>query len=542
MGKLPTAPYADGIMQHTNTAFGGLNHNPWAGSGELYDEQNISSDCYPLLAPRKKRFMLEGSERITGIAATQSGIVYTTKDGLYLDDHGKIATLPVRTANRSLIVMGFYIIIVPDMLIASLGSVDPNATPPSMDSSATKSATFTDGTLYGESATANTIHAIGTDWSNYFKPGDGVQITSTTNNISAIIREIDGANLCFDENIFTVTQTAENVTVERKAPILGGLFVHKNRLWGFNGSTVYASALGDPFNFNAFDGLSTDSWSADLPGGSSEIVAGVSYTYPTLLKADRIFRIYGDEPSQFQTSETIALGANRGESAVVVNNVLYYLSQAGVMAYAGGTPQIISRELNLGNRVFCAGSGTDGVKYYISLYWLAPQAERNGLYVYDPRFNLWHKENSYAQPFTDIVWRNNLGINQLWMLKGYKSEAQTGVIIYDTAEYEKDDSVETTVSSFAEFGDIVEDDPNKKGVTKLLMRVELAQGSSLTVKLKYNSAGSWETVATLNATEKKSFYLPIVPRRADHYRIRLEGVGDWLLYSITRESYSGSQI
>ena len=41
---------------------------------------------------------------------------------------------------------------------------------------------------------------------------------------------------------------------------------------------------------------------------------------------------------------------------------------------------------------------------------------------------------------------------------------------------------------------------------------------------------------------KRSFYLPIIPRRSDHFRIRFSGTGGWRLYSLVRESYSGSEL
>ena len=80
---------------------------------------------------------------------------------------------------------------------------------------------------------------------------------------------------------------------------------------------------------------------------------------------------------------------------------------------------------------------------------------------------------------------------------------------------------------------------------------DLVTGASLTVKIKFDSGrlgspsdtnGSWETVSVLTATVKRSWYLPIIPRRSDHFRLRFEGSGEWRLYSLVRENYSGSEI
>ena len=44
------------------------------------------------------------------------------------------------------------------------------------------------------------------------------------------------------------------------------------------------------------------------------------------------------------------------------------------------------------------------------------------------------------------------------------------------------------------------------------------------------------------AEKKRSFYLPIVPRRCDHFRIRMTGSGGCRLYSLVREVYTGSEL
>jgi hypothetical protein len=49
-------------------------------------------------------------------------------------------------------------------------------------------------------------------------------------------------------------------------------------------------------------------------------------------------------------------------------------------------------------------------------------------------------------------------------------------------------------------------------------------------------------VKELTTTRKRSYYLPVVPRRCDHFRLKIEAEGDWRLYSLVRESYSGSEL
>ena len=46
----------------------------------------------------------------------------------------------------------------------------------------------------------------------------------------------------------------------------------------------------------------------------------------------------------------------------------------------------------------------------------------------------------------------------------------------------------------------------------------------------------------LTAAAKRSYYLSTLPRRCDHFKIKLEGTGVWRLYSLVRESYIGSEL
>ena len=101
---------------------------------------------------------------------------------------------------------------------------------------------------------------------------------------------------------------------------------------------------------------------------------------------------------------------------------------------------------------------------------------------------------------------------------------------------------EAAVESMAEFSDFVEGSPNKKGTGKLQMRVELDAGAALKVEMQFDSDGVWREVDQLSATEKRSFILPIIPRRCDHYQIRLTGNGSWRVYSLSRNHYAGSDL
>lgn len=167
------------------------------------------------------------------------------------------------------------------------------------------------------------------------------------------------------------------------------------------------------------------------------------------------------------------------------------------------------------------------MKFYVSM---ENSAGEWSIFVYDTRSNLWHRED--ARQVISFGWDR-----ELYMLDAEGNMWLAG----NPRELPADTIPEELVLSMVEFGDFVEGDPNRKGVTKLQLRVELDPGAELTALIRFDSSGEWQTVATLTASEKRSHYLPIVPRRCDHFRIRLEGRGSWRLYSLVRESYSGSE-
>ena len=104
-------------------------------------------------------------------------------------------------------------------------------------------------------------------------------------------------------------------------------------------------------------------------------------------------------------------------------------------------------------------------------------------------------------------------------------------------------TMEDAFDWMAEFADWCEDSPNKKGVSKLLLRLEVDEGAEVQLFIMFDSTGEWIAVnGTLEGGVKRSYTLPIVPRRGDHYRIKLEGHGGCRVYSLAREYYDGSSL
>lgn len=523
MAGLPSMVYGSGIRKSTQVQFRGYNHNLYAQDGELWDMENLTSDLSPLLSPRRPRWKVETLAKPNGLYA-KDGLYWVDGTGFYADG---VKRGTVTDSRKQFTGIGAYIILLPDKAYYNRITQEFG----SLESSWSGTAAFQDGTYAGEEAEGNTIYAAGADWGSRFREGDAVTISGAStqsNNQTIIIREIAGDYLRFYENSFT-PESGQSLTISRDVPDLDFICENENRLWGCKGDTVYASKLGDPFNWNVFDGLSTDSYAVDV-GSAGDFTACCSYLgYPCMFKEEHIYKVYGDKPSNFQVMGSASLGVEKGShmSLAIAGETLYYLSRIGVVAYTGGIPQSVADAFGT-VRYRNAVGGSDGVKYYVSM------EDMEGawhLFAYDTRYGTWHREDGLEA--VGFGWNTELyflsAAGPLWM-NGNAREVPKGAVS------------EGAVESMAEFADFVEGSPDKKGAGKLQVRVELDAGAELEVEIQFDSDGVWRPVDKLAATEKRSFLLPIIPRRCDHYRVRLSGSGGWRVYSMSREHYAGSDL
>ncbi|MBR3008348.1 MAG: hypothetical protein IKI35_05780 [Stomatobaculum sp.] len=420
---------------------------------------------------------------------------------------------------------------------------------------------FRDGTLYGEPAEANTIGVDGLsgnwpEFSHRFHAGDAVEIydpvympTPTT----LIIREVNLLEIRFYENSFPNlgVSFSEKAYIRRVVPDMDGIFESGNRLWGWKGKTIYASKLGDPFNFNVFDGLETDSWAVEI-GGVGDITGGIEYQgYPTFFREWDLFKVFGSVPSNFEIIRTAETGvkAGSGKSLAVAGETLFYHNRNGIYAYAGGLPGKVSGGFGNVEYEDCV-AGSDGQKYYCSMRERGKPAEELDswhLFVYDTNGGAWHEEDSVRATGFGRYGERFLMSGQLAGSYGGE-EVEHGVFSIGRTYYETE-NLEDPVDWWAEFTDFTDDSPNKKGISKLQIRLEMDEGTEddpswVEVKLMCDSDGQWITPegGRIEEPEKRSYILPIIPRRADHYRLRLEGHGGCRIYSIAREYYQGSDL
>lgn len=575
--------------------FLGYNHNIRIGENEFYDMENMTSDYYPVLAPRKGRDLSSNRTGITGMIA---------KDKLWHTIGSELVSGTKRydlgltsDAKHWMVSMGANIIILPEkkyfntqteeygdieahvttsgkvsfelceMDGASYGTIEASETEPDK----------TDGKLWiDKSTTPHTLKkysAVNAVWvsiattyvkitckdSNIgetFKQYDGVTISGITAdgvkdlNSTTSIWSADGDSIVVTGIIDQIATQNTPICISRWMPTFDFIIESKNRLWGgcygktymgyiyntVTGKTEPAESadsvneircckLGDFKNWNCFMGLSTDSYAVSV-GTDGYFTGAIAHMgYPCFFKENALHKVYGDYPSNYRVQDIACRGVQSDceRSLAIINEILYYKSRDGVCAYDGALPELVSRQFG-SEEYFASAAGAIGDKYYISMR-ISPS--RYVLFVYDTAKGVWHKEDDLCvEHFAYIA-------GSLFGISGEGKEIHLAGAIEQHSE---------KVEWMVETGELGLSSPDMKYVSRMNVRMSLAIGSTVEFYIQYDQVDMWEHLFTMTGTSLRSFSVPIRPKRCDHMKLRIEGVGDAKIYSITKTIEQGSEL
>ena len=494
---------------------GGLDTWSSVQDGYFADMKNMSSDHYPAAGPRQARGEpIKTLEKPNGLY-WKNGLAYVDGEKLYYKDQEKGT---VADSKKVMVGMGAYIIILPDKVYLNTDSGEFG----SMEKTFAQASTATFAPSYtGSTYTKISCTGIGKQFNQY----DGVEISGCTNadyNKTATIQAKTDDSITIIgvlENSFT---QASGLKVKRKVPDMDFLTECENRLWGCSSKNheVYASKLGDPLNWNVFEGISTDSYAATI-GSDGDFTAAATYSgYALFFKEHTIHKVFGNKPSNIQIQTQEAPGVKNGcsGSVQVVGTTLIYLSGTGVYGYTGGVPFALSdvlEKLALSDGI----AGKYQGKYYLS----AETGKGKRLLVYDTEKRLWHKEDDTRMLLTAP------GGGQLYYVDQDKNvRTITG----------GDELVEW----YLETGDLEEGSLNRKYIGKIQFMIELERGSQVDVFLKHDSDAAFRRMITIFADKKRTYSIPIKPMRCFYYRWRLEGKGKARLIAVGKYINEGSEI
>lgn len=322
------------------------------------------------------------------------------------------------------------------------------------------------------------------------------------------------------------------VTVSRNVPDMDYVVAAGNRLWGCrygvndNGEPVneiYASAQGDAKNWNTFDGVSTDSYVASV-GQDGVFTGAVVYQGdPLFFKEDAVIRVYGSVPSDFTILTSNIRGIEKGssDSAVIVNDTLYYKTYSGIVAYSGGMPYNVDGELG-DVRYSEAVAGCLRERYYVSLKNADGEYE---LLVYDTENESWYREDT-----TRVRNFCRCG-DELYMLTGEEGQASV-VTVFGSGNAGCEDEVCWECVT----GDLGTDVSYRKYVTRLEVRIQPLESTLINVDISYDGEDVWHRVGEFSDTSRL-ISVPVIPRRCHSYRLKLWGTGRCKILSMVRNEY-----
>lgn len=325
------------------------------------------------------------------------------------------------------------------------------------------------------------------------------------------------------------------VTVSRTVPDMDFILESENRLWGCRYglnrqgkfvNELYASKLGDFRNWNCFMGLSTDSYAVSL-GSDGVFTGAVNYLgCPLFFKENCIHRVYGSYPAAYQLQTTPCRGVRKGseKSLAMVGEVLYYHAAGGICAYDGSLPVGVSAALGR-SEFHGAVAGTVGEKYYVSLL---DSQDSPGLYVYDTRRGLWHREDgTRAREFCTCR-------RELYFLDDRDGKVKT---VLGSGARE-----ENTLSWCAQTGPIGAIGPDNLYLSRLTVQISLETGGWAALEAEYDGSGEWEKLGQVGCGALRRFTLPVRPRRCGYLRLRLSGEGAAKVYALTKTLERGSDV
>ena len=567
--------------------FKGYNHNLRIGDGEFFNMKNMTSDHYPVLSPRGKRGEYESPTKPTGLVAKDS-LCYVDGSKFVINKYS--IEMNLSDEPKQLISMGAYVIIMPDKKyintadLTDFGNIEAFFTAPSARYAMCKADSTEYGDIYQSSTPpdpeehdmwidmSTTPHALKqysksssvwnqvattyvrisapgiaenfkqydavkisglpdqlSDmnettcvlWDAYHDPGDN-EVAEGTNDYIVIVGILDEA-ITYDNEL----------KLERTMPVMDFVIESNNRLWGCrygtanNGQVVneiYCSKLGDFKNWSCSMGISTDSWTASC-GTDGQWTGAITHMgYPLFFKENYVHKVYGNYPSNFQIQTTPCKGVQKGceKSLAIVNTTLFYKARSGVCAYDGSLPSEISYAL--GNEAYEeAVGGAHGNKYYISM---KDTAGDHHLFVYDVSKGMWHREDDFQADY-------------FCSCRGDLYAISNGKIITMLGSGTADS---LPVEWMAETGEIGISSPDMKYISRITLRMSMDIGSEVTIYAQYDFNEEWEQVCIITSDSLRSFSIPIRPKRCDHMKLRIEGVGAVKIYSIAKTIEQGSEL
>ena len=575
-------------------SFGGYNHQIHCREGQFFDMKNMTSQYFPILSPRQNRGIVRSFQNPQGMLDKEE-LLWIDDRRLFVNGEEKeLKGIALTEGEKTLAKMGAFVIIMPDRVWYNTdkeecGYMECARTIEkgkkieiSMCQANGSAVVWHDAAYYEEnepkdgdymmtenggkaslkvySGTTSIWMPVATTYIQIaasgigtgFEKGDGIKLTIDSGEdalANVFVNEEENGrvstNTCIidktDDCITIAGIVGKNLTIkdktltaERKVPDMAFITECNNRLWGCSkdGHELYCCKLGDVKNWNCFQGVSTDSWAATV-GSDGKFTGAITYLgYPMFFKEDSLIKISPSATGGHQTKETKCRGVQKGshQSLAIMNEILYYKASTGVCGYGGSLPYSVSDELG-DERYEYAVAGVVGDRYYLSM---KDRAGKHHLFVYDCKNGIWCREDD-AEAMFFCRHKDDLYFVDA---KDKMMKSVRGTMPYEVPEKGKEEKFDWYVES----GVIGYSSPDHKYVARINLRISLEVGTNVDFYLQYDSCGEWEHKFNMAGSGTRSFSVPVIPKRCDHFKYKIVGKGGCKIHSITKTIEQGSDV
>ncbi len=576
-------------------SFGGLQTGNKSTANTFSQMENLTCDSFPRMSVREKRGIFADkngntafplSSSVTAAVNTAEGVIIITEDSIFFEGK-KIENISLLKGvkNRSAVPIGRNVFIIPDGIYLKFSENGIEAVLCNYEKKVQNTffnfclydgtdifpsyyGSFPQDALTGEflavcSSDSMELYSYsGSEWiwtdnlyirislcgdTAGFSDGQSVYIESDNTSLSSghyTVKKVTPESLILMGSI-AHEEEGVNITVRSEVPRMDFAVEHNNRVWGCRFgennqgefvNEIYASKLGDPTAWFSYQGISTDSYTANL-GCSGEFTGAAALGSEVLFfKEDYIIRVFGLVPSEFQVTAVPARGVEKGAYKTVVNlnERVFYKNSEGIMLYDGTFPVNVSAAIN--SEIFTAhtAGGIDG-RYYISM---TDSKNERGLFVFDTATGLWHREDDrFCTEFIfpadgRLIFLGETEKGCHFYLTSYKKNKNgTGLFLSSVPlKVVPEDSI----FWFAVTGMREMSVPEKERLRCIYITLSLGEDSFIEISLQTDEKGETEKIFFLDRSTKGIVRIPVSVAPCIKSRLIFSGSGECTVCSVER--------
>lgn len=496
---MPDYPYLRGASPRDRVLyrFSGLDRRERAPEGALREGAGIDPEGFPALQAARPPRRIQTLTGATDLIAACGGLGWIADGVFYWNGVSRGGVSPGR---HQLAAIGSRIVIFPDKLYLDTAQ---SGTLQRMEAKYSGKIVFTSDSMTLDSPPP-------------FAVGDGVTVSGcpalAENQKTVVVREIHGNTLVCAADCFTAG-TASGATVQRQVPALRFVCEKDNRLWGVWENRICCSVLGDPCNWNVFEGLAGDGWQTEVGTGGAFTGCAAAASHVLFFKEDCVHKVYGVKPSNFQVQVSRIPGVQAGceRSIVNVGEIVYWWARDGLMAYGGGIPDRLSAPLGTAAwEQVCAGAV--GHTLYLS-----------GLRDGQPDMTALQLESGAFAPCCAVC--------------ALALGAQAGDFYYLTGDglWQLDGGTRADSCWQAVLGPFAQPDGTRYKTSRLALVAELDAGAALTAEWQADD-GDWTPFWSGYGRPDGHIRIPLPLTRSRRAALRLTGRGGAAVRAIVRRT------